>query len=298
MVCFYHGDMDGKCSAAIVRRYFKEKARIKLIQVEYGEEPPFHCVRKNEAVVVVDFCFKAEEWIKLHEKTRDITLIDHHKTTPGVLKDLPFDIHLIFSTEAAACQLTWDFYANYTAHTYNKGNELGSTEVVGAPNPLIVQMLADYDTYVFKFGEASKMLQMGIKMIETDPVNDTNWDMLFTDDKMVNNLVEGGKQLYMFRGMLYMEAVQKYAYFVDFEGHAAIACNSHEIRSQLFDSYQVGFDLMLPYNFDGEKWTVGIFTENEKIDCSAIAKKYGGGGHRGAAGFTCTELPFKKTGLQ
>ena len=28
--------------------------------------------------------------------------------------------------------------------------------------------------------------------------------------------------------------------------------------------------------------------------CAAICKKHGGGGHKGAAGFVCAELPFKK----
>ena len=30
--------------------------------------------------------------------------------------------------------------------------------------------------------------------------------------------------------------------------------------------------------------------QNDKIDCSDIAKKRGGGGHKGAAGFTCKDI--------
>ncbi len=31
------------------------------------------------------------------------------------------------------------------------------------------------------------------------------------------------------------------------------------------------------------------------FDCSAVAAVHGGGGHRGAASFTCVELPWRKT---
>ena len=45
---------------------------------------------------------------------------------------------------------------------------------------------------------------------------------------------------------------------------------------------------------DGENWTVSMYTGHQDVDVSEVCKKYGGGGHRGAAGFTCEEIPFKK----
>ena len=36
------------------------------------------------------------------------------------------------------------------------------------------------------------------------------------------------------------------------------------------------------------------YIPKKNIDCSEIAKKYGGGGHKQAAGFQCKELPFKR----
>ena len=52
---------------------------------------------------------------------------------------------------------------------------------------------------------------------------------------------------------------------------------------------------MMPFVFDGSKWTVSIYSTNKNIDCSELAKKYGGGGHKGAAGFQCENLPFSIT---
>jgi nanoRNase/pAp phosphatase (c-di-AMP/oligoRNAs hydrolase) len=41
---------------------------------------------------------------------------------------------------------------------------------------------------------------------------------------------------------------------------------------------------------DGSQYTVSLYSET--IDVSVIAKKHGGGGHKGAAGFVCPKLPF------
>ena len=48
----------------------------------------------------------------------------------------------------------------------------------------------------------------------------------------------------------------------------------------------------MPFSFDGDKWTVSLYSTS--VDVSEIAKKYGGGGHKGASGFHCKELPFMK----
>jgi nanoRNase/pAp phosphatase (c-di-AMP/oligoRNAs hydrolase) len=40
------------------------------------------------------------------------------------------------------------------------------------------------------------------------------------------------------------------------------------------------------------KWVVFLYTDKENVDVSNIAKNYGGGGHRSAAGFSAKKFPF------
>ena len=40
-------------------------------------------------------------------------------------------------------------------------------------------------------------------------------------------------------------------------------------------------------------YKVGLYTVQDNVDCSALASKYGGGGHKQAAGFHVEELPFE-----
>ncbi len=70
---------------------------------------------------------------------------------------------------------------------------------------------------------------------------------------------------------------------MEFEGYRAIAMNTTRFNSQAFDSTP-GYDLMIPFRFDGKEWAYSLYTTKE-IDCSAIAKKFGGGGHKKSAGF-------------
>jgi nanoRNase/pAp phosphatase (c-di-AMP/oligoRNAs hydrolase) len=51
---------------------------------------------------------------------------------------------------------------------------------------------------------------------------------------------------------------------------------------------------MVRYNYNGEIYSVSLYTTNPDIDVSEIALKYKGGGHMAASGFTCKHLPFVK----
>lgn len=45
-------------------------------------------------------------------------------------------------------------------------------------------------------------------------------------------------------------------------------------------------DLMVGLSFDGKEWGFSLRTTKENIDVSFIAKKFGGGGHKKASGFS------------
>lgn len=100
--------------------------------------------------------------------------------------------------------------------------------------------------------------------------------------------------------------------------YKAIAVNLGHTNSKVFDSvwrkpctYCVGmggkedcpkcrdtyfiepYDLMITFCRRKDKlWNVSLYSTKPDIDCGAIAKSFGGGGHKGAAGFRCKDLPF------
>lgn len=58
--------------------------------------------------------------------------------------------------------------------------------------------------------------------------------------------------------------------------------------------YLEPYDLMITFVRRTDKlWNVSLYSTKEDVDCGAIAKAFGGGGHKGAAGFQCKDLPFE-----
>lgn len=281
MKCFYHNDMDGKCAGAIVYKFYKRDRDFtksigedcEFIPIDYKDEFPFSQIDENETIVIVDFSIqKPGEFEKLLKITDNVIWIDHHKT--AIEKHGDLDIRGVRRDGAAGCVLTWEwFYPN---------NLL----------PRIVDMIGDYDIWAFKYGEDTNKLQAGIKLYETKP-EDNNWISWLNSNYSIHSLFTDGEVALTYRSNYYRDLVKSLSFFTEIEGYKTIACNAGLVSSQLFDSIQEDYDLMVPFSFDGKQWTVSIYTKKE-IDCSEIAKKYGGGGHKKAAGFQCRELPFRE----
>ncbi len=275
MKCFYHNDMDGKCAGAIVRMKAKETGWDgDFIAIDYKDDFPFSSIELNELIIIVDFSLqKPGEFEKLLEITGSVLWIDHHKTAIERHGHLLHAVPGIREIGKAGCVLTW--------HWFYPWKKL----------PRAVELIGDYDVWAFKHGEDTKLFQAGIQLEETHPESSL-WESLLEEDAKVTPIIEQGKTALKYRENYYKDLIKSVAFFTEFEGYKAVACNAGLVNSMLFDSVEEDYDLMMPFYFDGRVWTVSIYTENDDIDCSELAKKYGGGGHRKAAGFQCEKLPF------
>jgi len=271
MKCFYHIDMDGKCAAAIVYREYKD---IKCIPINYNINFPFDIIEKDEEIIIVDYSLQKEnEFKKLLDITKNVIWIDHHKTAIEKHNECT-NIRGIRSIEKSGCELTWDFF-----HPDNE-------------TPKIVQLLGDYDTWSFKF-EETKFVQEGIQLYPNNPESYL-WNYWFINQhEDINHLIENGKVALLSKINYYKQYVSNWSYYTEFEGYKCIVCNIGLGSSKVFDSIEKNYDIMIVFIFDGNLFTISLYTE-KNIDVSLIAKKYKGGGHYKAAGFQCKELPFKR----
>lgn len=277
MKCFYHNDLDGKCSAAIVVKAMKNKeddgTGFQYIEMNYNKEFPFDIIDKNEEVVIVDYSLQNDgDFEKLMDLTSRITWIDHHKTAIEKWKHLDGKIKGIRRDGVAGCVLTWEYYFD--------ANQI----------PTVVSLLGDYDVWTFVW-TGTMELQMGIKLYDTNPLSGMwrNWlSVQYNPREEINE----GKALIKYQNNKNAELVKAWSFITEFEGYKVIACNAGSVNSQLFDSVTEDYDLMMPFAYDGKQWGISIYTKKD-IDVSELAKKYGGGGHAKAAGFQCSKLPFK-----
>ena len=278
MKCFYHRDMDGKCSAAIV--YHSAKVLTyppEMIDIDYKDILDLKTILPDEQIWIVDFSFKPEVMEEILKITKNIIWIDHHKT--AFEYKYSQELEGIRDNNFSGCELTWKYvYPNI-------------------PMPKIVEMLGRYDVWDFsKYGEDLNKLQAGIRLFDHNPEN-LNWTEWFKNYADLNKELEGGYFALRYRNNQAESLIKAWSFFAEFEGYKAICCNAGSVSSQLFDSVKEDYDLMIPFIFDGKQWTVSLYTKKD-IDCSELAKKYGGGGHKQAAGFQCKELPFKKSPSQ
>lgn len=271
MIGVYHKkDLDGWCSGAIMKLKYPD---IKLIGYDYGEEIPD--IPKGEPVIMSDVSFPMEKMLEISSNCDyNLLWIDHHISAikdfeEFVGNDSPF-CQAVLSTDVAACELTW--------------KTLMKTEV-----PSAVYLLGVYDTWRAKddplWDDSVMPFQMAMKAVCNHP--DKFPTRLFEDEDMVNSFIKDGRAIVNYNKTNYQSLCDLRSFELELDGYKAIAINHGDFSSRIFDSVwdPNKYDIMICFAYSGKGyWTVSFYTEKPDIDVSEIAKKRGGGGHKGAAG--------------
>lgn len=56
------------------------------------------------------------------------------------------------------------------------------------------------------------------------------------------------------------------------------------------DYHKDGYEGVASFFYSNGEWNFSLYNDNGQVDCSVIAKQYGGGGHKGASGFRVKDL--------
>ena len=286
MKCFYHGcDFDGKCSAAIVKLQFPE---CELIPINYGDQFPWELIGKDEVIYMVDFTIQPYNNMCRLKELCDLIWIDHHKTSIDWAKDNDFNCRGLRNTDFAACELTWMYFCRPT--------DPALAEVrYATPMPRAVKLLGRYDVWDHKDVDVLPF-QYGMKCEAESPENMRWWDMLLQDRSPVSvgNLISVGRFCQKYQEREDAAACKSSGFDLEWEGLRWTVingpCRGSSVHKSRFDPF--AHDAMLGFWWNGKQWLFSLTTSKD-IDLSAIAKKYGGGGHKGSAGFEAAELPFR-----
>jgi len=274
MKCFYHSsDLDGHCSGAIVKQ---EYADCEMIGIDYGNKFPWDSIEIRETVFMVDFSLPIEEMASLNQKC-DLFWIDHHKSIIDDYDKTVLNIKGLRRIGIGACALVWEYL-------YPKRD---------IPYP--VALLAEYDVWIHSNPDTIPF-QYGLRIENTLP-DSKIWNVILAEEYRLASMdktIKDGKAIVRYNDQS-DERYAKGTYFVTlFEGYSCIAINKALTNSLLFESIKFDKDIMIAFHWNGKNscWVVTLYSDKEEIDVSIIAKKYGRGGHKGAAGFSCDYLPF------
>jgi len=281
--CFFHSsDLDGHCSGAIVKYKYPEAV---LFGINYGQSFPYDKIFKDDTIIMVDFGHQPfSEMIKLwkfvNEGKGHFVWIDHHASA---LKDAnetivengkSFEAICIGkrTNGKAGCELAWEYFFP----------ELETPEVV--------RLLGRYD--VWDHTDPNVLpFQMGFRLENTWP-NDENmamWENYFNNNSgdLIKDTIKNGELILKYQKQENEKYAKSCAFEMEFGGYKAICINKMLTNSQLFESvYDASkHDIMIAFGLRSNgHWTMSFYATKDDVDCSAIAKRYGGGGHKGAAG--------------
>jgi len=285
MKCWHHNDMDGRAAAAVVFKWYTPHGKadqstgsddIQFIEIDYKKDPDFSKVAKGEKVIIVDFSFKPEVMDKLMLKTKNIIWVDHHESA----KDYPYDKTLdglrdFKPKHMAGCELAWKYF------------------FPDVDAPVAIRLIGDYDKFALEYKNSTNFYE-GLKTYPHMPTAGI-WGQLLEPNaaEKVSDIIDEGVKCIEYRDAYCVERLKADGYDVEFEGLKCKALNVYGFGSLTFKSVIDNYDAVIAYIHDGSKYTVSMYSDRDDIDVSKICQKHGGGGHFSAAGYTCTELPFK-----
>lgn len=272
-VVYHRADFDGKASAAAVLRAFPNA---ELIPYNYGEEFPWESIQNNEYVFMVDISLQPFSLMEELAKTTRLIWIDHHHTA---IEDYVKAKAVIAGSRVvgeAACVLTWKYL------------------YPDEPVPLALKYLGLYDIWDHR-NPGVLPFQYGLRMQKyTFPDNEELWNKVWrSDPAWISSVISTGNIVLEYQRRNDEIAQKTYAFETEFEGLKALAMNMPGQGSSTFGDMIHDYDLVIKFYRKAGAWRVGLYSVKPDVDCGSMAKKYGGGGHAGAAGFEVKgDLPF------
>lgn len=256
----YHGNCyDGFTAAWAAWRKLGSSAA--YLPASYGTPPPE--LPKDARVLIADFSYSRPVMEDLLRRVASVAVLDHHKTSKEALEGFP---GATFDMSKSGAMLAWEYF-----HP-------------GAEPPPLVRYVQDRDLWRNEL-EFSREISAYLHSFE---MNFKVWDTLAAKLEVhpYGAAIEGEAILRMIRQKV--DLICRDAYFKTIDGHKVPVVNATAFTSevgerllQLFPSAPFsGFF----YDKKGTKcW--GLRSRGD-FDVSAVAKKFGGGGHPAAAGFT------------
>lgn len=256
----YHGACrDGFCAAWCVQR---REPNAEFLPAMYGQPAPLDKVVGRD-VVIVDFSYSLDIMQYIAAAAKSLVVLDHHKTAQAALASFSApNAVVLFDMERSGAGLAWDHY------------------FPNQPRPWIVDYVEDRDLWRHKLPDGPAVnAYLGTMRYDFEA-----WYVASRRD-----IAEVAKLGEVVEDKIrhYVTEVSKNARRVTFEGYEVPIVNAP----------QVDISELVGFLSSGETFAMGFWQRGDGLfsyslrsrgdfDVSELAKRYGGGGHKNAAGFT------------
>ena len=227
------------------------------------EAPPELEKLAGRDVVVVDFSWKRPALERVRSVVASLLVIDHHKTARDDLAGMP---GCVFDMERSGAGLTWD------------------TLFPGEPRPPLVNYTEDRDLWRFALPQSREVHAA----VNCYPLTiEVRSDLMA---RSIDDLAAEGVAVLRYHDKIVASAAKHVRReMIGGVEVPSVACPVIEIVSDLGHVLAKGEPFSATYcdRADGSR-VYSLRSTDDGMDVSEIAKQYGGGGHKHAAGFTRT----------
>jgi oligoribonuclease NrnB/cAMP/cGMP phosphodiesterase (DHH superfamily) len=247
---------------------------VEYCALNYGKPIPVEYAGAH--LYFVDFCYDRETMQKIISEAASVTVLDHHDGVQDVVKHMP---EYVFDNNQSGATIAWRYFHPDT------------------PVPSLLLFIEDDDIYRFALPDTKAVLAYLI----VQPFEFEGWDKIA--EELENRET---REVFFVKARTYLEYFSllcKYgaskAKLVEFEGRECYFATSLPLITMRSAIGKLLVDDAHPFSLIVRAHPEGFGVSirgNGTIDVAEIARKYGGNGHPGSAGFTIpngTDMPWK-----
>lgn len=260
-VCYHRGCLDGFGGAWAAWKKFGLSAD--YIGLEYQEAVP-HALRARD-LYFIDFCYPRGVMENVIDANKRVIVLDHHESQQDAIQ-LAHEYR--YTTVHSGCVIAWKYF-----HPDKK-------------LPLFLRLIEDNDLFRFRYRATQRFVSM-LQMCEQ------RFDLYDSIAKKIEEprsrtpLLHDGGVIRSAQDFMIRQLVER-AEAVLFEGYRVYAANSpffySEIANILSCRPKCAFGIAWFYR-EG-KLQVSLRTASHGVNLADLAKRFGGGGHVRASGFS------------
>lgn len=291
LVLFHANCFDGFTAAWVFKKF---KGEADFVPVLYGDETIPSV--KGRDVWLLDFSYPRETMKNLIVASNKTTVVDHHKTAEqdlaGILQEIRTERNvqreydnIIFDMTRSGAGMIFDILETELAQ--RRG--LRQPRLNGQRPVWLVDYVEDRDLWKNKLFR-SKEVNAWISCV---PMTFDAWDALSA--MSIADVASRGDYILTYQ-RIYGERAIANARPASISGHDVLVVNLPYMNCSEYLGWLADRNPDVPFvvgyfmRGDG-KWQMSLRSRGE-FDVSEIAKQFGGGGHKNAAGFQSDDLPW------
>lgn len=289
-VVFHHNDSDGMIGAYTIQAKLQSD-QISFVPCDYTKPVNLEGIDGAE-VYFVDFIPDDYEKVfaEIAERAEKLTVFDHHSSKADAVEKVNgwgkpnVEITVRCEVGTSGGLVAWD--------------EL----FPDLEPPQIFRIISDFDTFNLEKGKEDFYDRILPFQFGFMAVHDEQPVLLLKISKAIAAYLQQpdeeifvglmaecfskGRIIFNHLQQSWAKAAENSAFEAEFEGLRAICINTADKGSMQFDSVYdpEKHDLMFGFEWRKDHWSISLYSESDKVNCGEIAKKFGGGGHVGAAG--------------